>query len=259
MVSKLLEMARKAGEKTSIKTSLKARVFEKENKPITSKEQAEQRQVVRDIRNTNKFDNNIDKEYRLYEQQIVLGLFLKVYCDQGIQYGTLTSEQIHSIRGTLLYKQAEEVSKVFETKEEEDSYNKVICNSIAFLDKYRNKYLNTVDINSVTRDIGKYYMGHFSKEKRQKDGAVYTPPEIVKWIHDKLEEHNPITLEKTYWDPACGTGRFPIDWYDPKRKREEDVEKIRKSWNKCFDLIDNSQLTFPIAEARGWKKICEWE
>lgn len=57
-------------------------------------------------------------------------------------------------------------------------------------------------------------MKGFSKESQQKDGKVYTPPEIVNWIHDKLELYNQIDLNKTYWEPTCGTGSFVIDWYE---------------------------------------------
>ena len=92
-------------------------------------------------------------------------------------------------------------------------------------------------------------MTGFSKEKRQKQGSVYTPPEIIQWIHDKLIEQSPLDLNKKYWDPACGTGRFPIDWYNrliehwnhnqDKYPELDSIEKVhRHIIEKCLYFSD---------------------
>lgn len=77
---------------------------------------------------------------------------------------------------------------------------------------------------SITQALNVYkeqMMKGFSKEERQSKGKVYTKdPSIVKWIHDKLEQYWPISLSKTYWEPACGTGTFVLDWH----------ERLMKHW-----------------------------
>jgi len=71
------------------------------------------------------------------------------------------------------------------------------------------------NVNTALDAYKEHHMKGFSKEERQQKGKVYTKDKsIVKWIHDKLEQYNPIDLHKTYWEPACGTGSFVIDWYD---------------------------------------------
>lgn len=77
------------------------------------------------------------------------------------------------------------------------------------------------NIDNAYQDYVRNHMATFSKEERQKGGKVYTPQENITWIHDKLEEQSPLSLHKTYWDPACGTGHFLLDWYDRLKKHWE--------------------------------------
>lgn len=112
----------------------------------------------------------------------------------------------------------------------------------------------------------KEYLQTVSKEKRQKQGIVYTPPEIIKWIHDKLIEQSPISLNKTYWDPACGTGRFVLDWYDRLMEHWKDnlsnypllgtVKKAHKHIiENCLYFSDIDPIALKICEESLGAKV----
>ena len=131
-----------------------------------------------------------EKTYRL---TILLRAIVKLGCKSFEEYD---SSCIESIEGHPIYK----IDLPSELSSEVDKCIDLIQTS-----------------GNISRALLAYreqMMKGFSKESRQKDGKVYTGDEsIIKWIHDKLEFYNPIDLNKTYWEPACGTGSFVIDWY----------------------------------------------
>lgn len=142
-----------------------------------------------------------------------LGLFLEAYIVS--KSDELSQDQVDGIKSTLLWQQASHVAKKFETDEERQSHDNIMNNAIYLLDKSK-------DVHAALEDYRCELMSGFSKEKRQKQGSVYTPSEIIKWIHDKLEKYSPIDLNKTYFEPSCGTGRFVLDWYDRCMKHWEE-------------------------------------
>jgi len=129
--------------------------------------------------------------------------------------------------------------------------------------KYKDTYLERADhkindiislfrdkgVNETLTEMAEAFMRHFSKVERQKSGKVYTPQDIVDWIHTKLIEQSPLNLHKTYCDFACGTGHFVLDWYiqlmDHWRQNRDQYPEIRDEheahgWTieKCLFFAD---------------------
>ena len=50
-----------------------------------------------------------------------------------------------------------------------------------------------------------------SKERIKKYGEVFTPPELVGEILDKLPEDTILDPKKTVLDPSCGNGNFLVE------------------------------------------------
>ena len=50
-----------------------------------------------------------------------------------------------------------------------------------------------------------------SKERIKKYGEVFTPPELVKEILNKLPEGSILNPKKTICDPSCGNGNFLVE------------------------------------------------
>lgn len=82
-------------------------------------------------------------------------------------------------------------------------------------------------------------LANFNKDESQKAGKVYTPFDIVTWMHSKIVTHNPISLHKTYWEPSCGSGSFVEDWYD----------RLMKHWKENKEQYSDIQN---IHEAHKW-------
>lgn len=195
-------------------------------------------------------DQNAENNMSPESYSVALGLFLKAYLQ--VHYDNLSAEQILAITTRKLYMQAEHVSKKFETTEEETSHDKIMENAIYLLE-------NSKNIDEAVLEYQRAFMAGFSQEKRKKTGAVYTPPQIIQWIHDKLEEYSPISLNKTYWDPACGTGRFPIDWYNRLLKhwtenqdKYPELDSIEKAHRhiieKCLHFSDIDQFAIRLCK-----------
>ena len=67
-------------------------------------------------------------------------------------------------------------------------------------------------------EYARVQMNKFSQIKISTQGSVYTGNNIVKLTHDTFievaQKDSLHLLNTTYWDPACGTGHYPLDWYD---------------------------------------------
>jgi type I restriction-modification system DNA methylase subunit len=50
----------------------------------------------------------------------------------------------------------------------------------------------------------------YSKEKSDKHGEVFTPPELINEMLDKLPQEIFSDPTKTFFDPCAGKGNFPI-------------------------------------------------
>ena len=55
---------------------------------------------------------------------------------------------------------------------------------------------------------------HFLAEDEQKDGAVYTPRFLVELLLDNALDGFPTLLDKTFLDPACGSGIFLVGLFN---------------------------------------------
>jgi len=135
-----------------------------------------------------------------YKQIVALGIFLRAYI--VICRDKLSSKAIYSVEKNYYFSQATIYGELHG-----DRYQEIFNNAALLISQ-------SACIDNAFCIYAEEYMGSFSKKERQSKGKVYTPPEIVKWIHDKLEEQSPISLHKTYCDFAVGTGHFPFDWYD---------------------------------------------
>lgn len=50
----------------------------------------------------------------------------------------------------------------------------------------------------------------YSKDKSNKHGEVFTPPSLIKEMVGSLDEEAFTDPSKTFFDPCCGKGNFPV-------------------------------------------------
>lgn len=160
----------------------------------------------------------VTKSISLNSHLVSMGIFLKAYIE--VFKDRLSKEEIEAIKKTDLYQHTEYITKDFQTDAEKESCDLLMNNALSILGE-------ALNVNEAIVSYQKRFMENFSKEERQKNGKVYTGDKtIIEWIHDKLVQYNSISLNKTYWEPACGTGSFVIDWYD----------RLMKHWQENFQL-----------------------
>ena len=63
--------------------------------------------------------------------------------------------------------------------------------------------------------------GYKSIERKQKNGEVFTPDWLVRQMCDIVESSDPdaFAVEKTFLEPACGTGNFLVEIFRRKLLR----------------------------------------
>ncbi len=77
-----------------------------------------------------------------------------------------------------------------------------------------------------------------SKERVKKNAEVFTPPEIVNEMLDRLPKEQ-WEESKTFLDPACGSGNMLIEVYRRKMKLNHDPYTIASSTYGIDIMEDN--------------------
>lgn len=158
-----------------------------------------------------------DEQRSLDSRTIQLGIFLQAYI--VVRRDLLSDQAIKCINSCKLFTTTYQATSD-KDENETTAYDKIFNNAVYLIDHSDN-------IHEALKEYSRALMSGFSKEERQKKGKVYTGDKtIVKWIHDKLEQYSPISLRKTYWEPACGTGTFVLDWYN----------RLMAHWNNNREL-----------------------
>jgi len=77
-----------------------------------------------------------------------------------------------------------------------------------------------------------------SKKRVQEKGEVFTPPELVNEMLDRLPAEQ-WESNKTFLDPACGNGNMLIEVYRRKMKHNHDPYEIASSTYGIDIMEDN--------------------
>ena len=75
------------------------------------------------------------------------------------------------------------------------------------------------------------------KEKIKKFGEVFTPPELVNEMLDKLPKDLWLDKTKTWLDPACGNGNFLVEV--KRRLMESLVDEIPDAQERERHILEN--------------------
>ena len=77
----------------------------------------------------------------------------------------------------------------------------------------------------------------YSKEKSDSFGEVFTPPELINEMLDKLPADTWTDKTKTFFDPAAGKGNFPIEVI--KRLFNGLSTQIRNEEQRLKHIVEN--------------------
>lgn len=78
-----------------------------------------------------------------------------------------------------------------------------------------------------------------SKERVRKFGEVFTPVWVVRQMLDALQEESGedvFGVEKTFFEPCCGTGNFAVEIISRKLDRCRDAEDVRKAVGSYYTV-----------------------
>ena len=95
----------------------------------------------------------------------------------------------------------------------------------------------TIDINDIEQKV--LAESTYSKEKSDKHGEVFTPPELINEMLDQLDPTVWSDSTKTFFDPCAGKGKFPIKIV---KRLMVGLEKEIPNVNKRYKHIMENQM-----------------